>query len=92
MFGKKELKCPDPFKDKVKCRECRCWLDKSDSHEVDVCYGMDTQYYCHAHKKPYSRIILPGWYGVLGDSAPRYFGEVQMTEGGIPVGYKKIIK
>lgn len=49
-------KCPDPFKDKVKCAECRCWLDKSDAYKVENYgfYGSYDEYFCRTHKKPYN--------------------------------------
>lgn len=63
-----EHKCPDPFADKVKCVECKFYLDKSDAQKVEVFqepyYGIagwdDGErviYFCPAHKKPYDRHI-----------------------------------
>lgn len=49
MFNKKkdyrfdeEIKpqCPDPFKDKVKCETCKCWVDKKDAQEIKK-WGQD---------------------------------------------------
>lgn len=75
--------CPDPFKDKVKCHECKHWIDKSDAHKVEVnSYYAVTEYYCPMHKKPYTRKISC-MYPVS------YYGEVGMDEDGTPIGYTK---
>lgn len=76
--------CPDPFADKVKCGQCKCWVDKSDASQV-TCFGLFgivVQWYCPTHKKPYS------WY-TQGTPTNSYYGEVSMTADGVPVGYKK---
>lgn len=93
MWNKEETKesCPDPFKNKVKCEVCRCWIDLSDAKSVEVftdewCGGFSpsyTQNYCHAHAKPYRRIH----YYFKQDKKAQYFGEVEMTEDGKPIAH-----
>lgn len=75
---------PDPFADKVKCDECKHWIDKSDAQQVS-CTGLYNfiRSYCPLHKKPYSKVTK--W------SHPyRYFGELEMNEEGIPIGYEPV--
>ncbi len=74
------------FTDKVKCGECRCWLDKSDAFPVDVNVGLVVIYYCCPHKKPYRRVLTSGMFG---ESRIKYFGEVEMDSMGMPIGFKK---
>lgn len=75
----------DPFKDKVKCEECKHYIDKSDASSVKSVdmFGVNTDWYCPMHKKPYSSYI---------SATPEnlYYGEIRMKEDGTPVGYKKI--
>ncbi len=78
--------CPDPFKDKVKCETCRCWLDKGDAQEVRGLLFGALYYYCIVHAKPYSEILLK-W---LPSETTRYFGKIEMTVDGEPIGYQKI--
>lgn len=77
-------KNPDPFADKVKCSECRHWVDRSDAQRIShSAYGYSfDEFYCPTHKKPYSRSSSTGmgW---------RYFGEIEMTEDGKPIAPKK---
>lgn len=90
MFNKpKEVpQCPDPFKDKVKCETCRCWVDKSDAQKVSLhnSYGLD-EYYCRSHKKPYSEFLSAG---CCGRTEEEYYARVQVDKDGVPVGYKPI--
>ncbi len=83
------LDCPDPFKDKVKCTECKHWIDKSDAssvlHRGGIYYSQFIDWYCPMHKKPYTRYIMAFPNNL-------YYGEVRMEEDGTPVGYKKIDK
>lgn len=76
----------------VSCETCKCLLYKSDARMVLV-NGVEV-YYCQAHKKPYTRIRGGAqqydWGSVTDYTPIRYFGEVEMTEDGTPVGYKKI--
>lgn len=89
MFGNKTkdtpMDCPDPFKNKVKCEECKHYVDKSDAFSVKIWsdFGETIMWYCPMHKKPYTSYIhaYPTYL---------YFGEVSMSEDGTPVGYKKI--
>lgn len=82
--GKEAKECLDPFKDKGKCDECKHWLDKYDLQVVKVYsnYGSYESRFCPLHKKPYSRRESSG-------GRQRYFGELEITEDGEPVGYKK---
>jgi len=66
--------------DTVSCEICKCLLKKDDAKEVNTRTDMGSLswYYCQTHKKPYTRI----WSGL-------YFGQVEMTEDGTPVGYVK---
>lgn len=79
--------CPDFFEDKVKCDECKHWIDKYDASSVDAGYnmwlGLTILWYCPMHKKPYSRFIS-------AQPENLYFGEVQMDKDGTPIGYEKI--
>lgn len=78
------MDCPNPFVDKVKCAECKHWIDKSDSSSVRI-VGLysDMLYYCPMHKKAYDE----SWVTTL--LHPLYFGRVQMNDQGIPLGYVK---
>jgi len=79
--------CLDPFADKVKCYECRHWIDKSDAQKVEASGFYDgDRWYCQLHKKPYSRVRTYAF----ADLATRFFGEVEMNKDGTPIGYKKI--
>ena len=86
MWNKKE-RCQNPFADKVKCEECKCWLDKSDAIPVDTStiYGNGALYYCCSHKKKYKKVIYL-------DVPPYiiYIGEIQVDDSGEPIGYKKM--
>lgn len=82
MFFKKEKKCPDPFADKRKCAECKAYFDLDDMSPVCL-DGMYTEFYCPAHKKPYTKYNF-AFSGVY------YFAEMQVDENGTPIGYKKI--
>lgn len=91
---KEECECPDPFKDKVKCDECRCWIDKKDAQKVEYyndgyCggfYPYHEFFYCQSHKKPYSKkkLINTGTRGT-SEQKVMYFGEVEMDENGNPI-------
>lgn len=84
MFGKK---CPDPFKDKVKCEKCKCWLDKSDAQEVRIEGGMVvfSEFYCPIHRVPYDRVRYDGHFYL----PPHFYREVEVLEDGTPIGYEK---
>jgi len=77
------------MKNKVICETCKCWLSKEDAQRVHViAYWDDYFYYCRSHKKPYAKLVI-------GDDRKdknliQYYREVEVTEDGIPVGYKKI--
>lgn len=97
MFGRKnaedflkELKSDikqTAFEDKVKCKECKCYLSKLDAQKVENLsfYGSYDEFYCRSHSKPYSRMIV-------GSDSIYYEGTVTMSEDGTPVGYQKIAK
>jgi len=77
----------DPFEDKVKCEECKHWIDKSDAQEVANLRlvhfwpgSRTSSYYCPLHKKPYEKILSPGIYTK----------KMLVDENGTPIGYKKI--
>lgn len=76
------LKCSDPFKDRVKCQECKHWIDRSDASIVKTVssWGIHEYWYCPMHKKSYNSFFS-------GHPKNIYFGEVQMEEDGTPVGY-----
>lgn len=93
MFRKQE--CPDPFKDKVKCEECKHYVDKSDAQEMKTGSKLDfigddlrrvTEYvyYCPLHKRKYDR-KSSGWCGSY------YYKEMSVDENGEPIGYTKIV-
>lgn len=77
--------CPDPFVDKVKCEECKHWIDRDDASKVKAHHLLSRpfdEWYCPMHKKPYDEkttYIYPH----------RYYGRVEMEEDGTPVGYIK---
>jgi hypothetical protein len=81
---KQEL--PDPFKNKVKCEECKHYIDKSDAQEVkiftSILWDVNYKFYCPMHRRPYSRIDK--YLGLR-----RYFNEMEVTEEGEPIGYIK---
>lgn len=89
MFNKKP-QCPDPFADKVKCDECKHWIDKSDAQEVHVMNspwrdGNTLEYFCPQHKKNYTKKRVWG-YGINNE----YYQTMVVSEDGTPVGYEKI--
>lgn len=77
--------CPNPFANKVKCNECKAWIDKTDASTVKSfgLFGETADYYCPVHKKPYARYILAYPNNI-------YFAEIEVDEDGVPVGYKKV--
>lgn len=81
--NKKTMDCPDPFEDKVKCEECKCWLDIEDSQAIRANYGQ--VYYCGVHRKSYSRIVSDNPFRTNN----RYFREIECDKDGNPIGYKK---
>ncbi len=85
----------DPFADKVKCEECRHWVDNIDAYPVlhnDLCRfrytspvsSSETLWYCKLCKKEYFKITTDG----LGET--RYYKEIEVDEKGEPIGYAKI--
>jgi len=83
----KNHQCPDPFADKVKCNECKLWVDKSDASKVRHLglFGEVVEWYCPTHKKPYTSYIV-------AMPSNLYYGEVRMEADGTPIGYKKIVQ
>ena len=77
------------FKDKVKCEECKHWIDKGDAQRIEVdlrSYFYDNskdEFYCNMHKKKYDRKIIYA-------SSIFYFKEMLVNENGEPIGYTKI--
>ena len=77
----------------VKCDECHCILEEKDAQHVESFEGViceffrSTKYYCGEHKKPYKKFVLREHSG-----DHRFYGEVEVSEDGTPVGYKKIKK
>jgi len=100
MFNiSKREKCPDPFADKVKCEVCKCWLNKGDAHIVNrfpTHILPPESFFCQVHKKPYSRVFvgrdLEPYLNERFPEISKYYGEVEMTETGEPIGYTKIVK
>lgn len=81
-----KTQCPDPFKNKVKCEECKHYVDKYDAQEIKentrslYWDGTKTLYYCPMHRKPYQRVR----HSSYGTS---YYAEVQVEEDGTPLGF-----
>lgn len=80
--------CKNQFKDKVKCKECKCWLDKYDAQVVSVQLGLystfkDEEYYCNTHRKPYKKVICRVDKDI-------FIEEIEVDKDGEPIGYKKI--
>lgn len=72
--------CPDPFKDKVKCEECKCWLDKYDAKKLTV-YGVFGKYenlYCKSHAPKYDEM-----HTFSPDIT--YFGRCEVSKDGTPI-------
>lgn len=92
-FNKKEKEeVKDQFADKVKCEDCKHWVDKSECQEVENEHRdfdfyangkRDYFYYCPMHKKPYDSIykIVTIW---------NYYKKMEVDENGEPIGYQKI--
>ena len=80
----KKESCPDQFADKVKCDDCRCWMDKSDAKRLEVSadWLVYDEYYCQAHKKPYSRTKR---YYLKDTAIWKFFAEVEVNESGVPI-------
>lgn len=81
----------NPFKNKVKCEECKLWLDKEDAYVVkhdtlNLFYSnlFLTLYYCPKDKKPYTRSKYVSFEN------NKYYAELEVEKDGTPVGYKKI--
>jgi hypothetical protein len=71
----------------VSCEECKCLLNKFYSHEVKVnsvnaFYDEDINHYCQKCKPNYKSILQT-------QDKIYYFKELEVTEQGEPVGYKK---
>jgi hypothetical protein len=64
------------------CDECGCLIKTGDAQKVTGTY---TVFYCGKCRKPYNRHLM--WCGV--DAVDRFFGEVEMTKDGTPIGYTK---
>ena len=68
LFKRKSepVRCEDPFKNKVRCDGCKCWLDKDDAKVVEVMGGMWGSYeenYCARCKPPYDTKYQSIWNG-----------------------------
>ena len=90
MFNKHKVErvIVDCFEGKVKCSECKCWLDKKDAHLVTnesylIGYGKWEDYYCQAHKPKFSKTAYL-------NRVNHYYREVETDFKGEPLGYKKI--
>lgn len=71
----------------VKCFDCNTLVAIGDAHKVTVRQFTEYfRYYCGKCKKPYDRV----WYSTHPALTTRYFGQVEMTADGTPIGYKKI--
>lgn len=70
----------------VECADCGHIVSTRTVQTVYHPYG-STSVYCSIHKKPYTRVM----YSMFGGGL-KYFGEVEMTADGTPIGYKKIVK
>lgn len=85
------MECPDPFKDKVKCDKCKCWIDKNDAQIIDCRYSLSMYfgpfekaylYFCQTDKRPYDRMSV--------SSIPfSYYKEMEVDMEGNPIGYTK---
>lgn len=85
-----QIREKDPFADKVKCGECKHWIDRSDAQIVLMYIPWKIEaFFCPMHKKPYSSMYIAGTFGVQKHT---YYGTVAMDEAGTPAGYKKIEK
>lgn len=85
MFNRKEI---EKEKESISesCEECKHLVLKKDMQIVEISssIGCGHSFYCPEHKKPYHKINL--W------SSIKYYGEVEMSKDGTPIGYKKIDK
>lgn len=79
------MDCPDPFKGKVKCQECKHYIDKSDAQKISYIsmYGGREFFYCPMHKKPYDE------YTCFRMNT-HYYRKLLVNEEGEPIGYKKV--
>lgn len=82
IFSKKQQ---DPFEGKVKCIECKHYIDKMDAQVVAVEWSFvtDYYYYCSMHKQPYD-VRSFSRFGIS------YYKKLEVTQTGEPVGYEKI--
>lgn len=72
----------------VECDTCKHLIRREVAQRVEVeLYTTIERWYCPEHKKPYSKVFYRTY---LGGSPIAYYGEVQMTEDGTPIGYMKI--
>lgn len=82
MFNKKEKTL-----EVVKCEDCKFLISKKDAQVVYIYTDFlnDEIYYCLGHRKPYDSVNKK-------PDRNNYFGKVQMSEDGTPIGYEKIKK
>jgi len=78
-------KCKDPFEDKVKCEECKHWIDKSDGQRIED--SSDYLWYCPEHRKPYESVR---YHYEFNMRVPSFYKKMEVDEHGEPVGYKKV--
>lgn len=84
--------CPDPFKGKRKCEECKHYVDEYEMTTVLVCNeprmsysysywdnGESTLYYCPMHKKPYDKEITYGEKKGFYKDIPQHYEKVEIT-------------
>jgi hypothetical protein len=90
MFNFKKQEQKDCFANKVKCQECKCWLDECDAYktELKVPYSLSTrsEFYCFPHRKKYNEIHYHEDYPEVSNL--KYFGSVEMDEEGNPIKKK----
>lgn len=74
----------DPFEGKVKCDECKHYIDRYDAQKVTIdsyMCGRSEICYCPVHKKPYDQIDrysnIPIYYKTM----------MRVSEEGIPIGF-----
>lgn len=87
FWKKKEEPVENPFEDKVKCNNCRCWIDKFDAQVIPVelkafsIYGNSfyDNHYCRKCKVPYKRKFI---LKTESETITTYYKEFEVDESG----------
>lgn len=84
---KKENKPTTHWTDElVSCAECKCLLNRFHAEEIDVTCYQNNMLFPISRKEYYCAKCKPNYTSCING---KYFKELEVTEKGEPVGYKK---